>query len=374
MNTQDERYSRFGLIRDMLETAEIIRQFDASVGAEAAQAIAQSQRLLMTGEGSSRLFPAKNAIAHARRQGWPLVLHTEAALQAKTYALQDWSVFALSNSGRTAEVIELFSHLQSQGHDRRFSLTAFPQTKLQSLASHGYVLKCGPEGAVAATKSVVEQALVYRAVLEQAVGKPQMAARLGMLAQQFEQALTTAPDAAWIETAAGADLVYWAGLNDGVAEELTLKTNEITRKPADFLEGTYALHGVEEVMDRSQVVIWLEPAPETQEKIQKVLIEGVGLPVLTIASQPTAFPTWVIPDGGDFSGFVQMAAGWNALVEIGLQLGVDLDKPVITSCGSGVTAAVLSLALETIGHRNHALYDGSWTEWGSYADLKVEQG
>jgi thiosulfate/3-mercaptopyruvate sulfurtransferase len=54
--------------------------------------------------------------------------------------------------------------------------------------------------------------------------------------------------------------------------------------------------------------------------------------------------------------------------------GVDLSKPAITSCGSGVTAAVLSLALERIGHRNHALYDGSWAEWGMYDDLAVEKG
>ena len=54
--------------------------------------------------------------------------------------------------------------------------------------------------------------------------------------------------------------------------------------------------------------------------------------------------------------------------------GVDLNRPVITSCGSGVTAAVISLALEIVGHRNHALYDGSWSEWGMYPDLKVEKG
>jgi thiosulfate/3-mercaptopyruvate sulfurtransferase len=47
---------------------------------------------------------------------------------------------------------------------------------------------------------------------------------------------------------------------------------------------------------------------------------------------------------------------------------------VITTCGSGVTAAILSLALEILGHRNHSLYDGSWTEWGAYPDLKVEKG
>ncbi|MFN3292712.1 MAG: 3-mercaptopyruvate sulfurtransferase [Gemmobacter sp.] len=54
--------------------------------------------------------------------------------------------------------------------------------------------------------------------------------------------------------------------------------------------------------------------------------------------------------------------------------GVDLGKPVITTCGSGVTAAILSLGLERIGHRNHALYDGSWAEWGMYEDLPVERG
>ena len=51
--------------------------------------------------------------------------------------------------------------------------------------------------------------------------------------------------------------------------------------------------------------------------------------------------------------------------------GVDLDRPVITSCGSGVTAAVINLALERLGHPRHALYDGSWSEWGMYGDLKA---
>lgn len=54
--------------------------------------------------------------------------------------------------------------------------------------------------------------------------------------------------------------------------------------------------------------------------------------------------------------------------------GVDLQRPVITSCGSGVTAAILNLALERLGHRDHALYDGSWAEWGMYGDLKVAKG
>lgn len=63
-----------------------------------------------------------------------------------------------------------------------------------------------------------------------------------------------------------------------------------------------------------------------------------------------------------------------ALKEIFEAAGVDLAKPAITSCGSGVTAAVLCLAMERFGKTDHSLYDGSWTEWGAFPTVPIATG
>jgi glucosamine--fructose-6-phosphate aminotransferase (isomerizing) len=327
MNPEQQRYRGYHLVREMCQTPQIIAQFDADQARETAGEIARGGRLLLTGEGSSRLFPAKRTIAHARRQGWPLMIQTEAGRQAAEYALDGWAVLAASNSGKTAEVIALFQRLQAVRHPQLYSLSAHAGTPLESLARRGFVLRCGKEDAVAATKSVVEQGLFYRALVEHAAGRPQLASRLPVLAEQFRAALTLEIDPGLVERVARARMVYWAGRNDGVAEELTLKTNEITRKPADYLEGTYAVHGIEEVMSPDDVVLWVDPYEEAEAKFHDVLVKGVGLTVIAIAARDTRFPTIRIPDAGDLAPFVQLAAGWNLLVEVGLHLNVNLDKP-----------------------------------------------
>jgi glucosamine--fructose-6-phosphate aminotransferase (isomerizing) len=280
----------------------------------------------MTGEGSSRIFPAKNAIRKALTAGLGLSLSTDGSRQSAEYDLSKFAVFCASNSGRTKEVVLLAKKLADQDNDNRFGLSANDKTLLEEACSQTFVLKCGWEQAVAATKSVIEQALFYESILWHITGKDNLQA-LAELPAKLEQALTMQIDREIIVAAANAPTIYFAGYNDGVAEELTLKTNEITRKKSDFLEGTYAVHGIEEVMDPNDIVFVVDPIEEEIEKFQEVLVKGVALKVVAIADRDTPFTTIKIPAASELRQYVCLCAGWNVLVEIGLALGIDLDKP-----------------------------------------------
>ena len=115
-----------------------------------------------------------------------------------------------------------------------------------------------------------------------------------------------------------------------MAEEITLKTNEITHKKSDYLEGTYAVHGIEEVMTRDDVVIVFDPFPEEIEKFKTTLVDGVGLTVIAIAAENSTMqpivPTITIPRVEGYWNILQLLAGWNVLVQVGVGLGINLDK------------------------------------------------
>jgi glutamine---fructose-6-phosphate transaminase (isomerizing) len=325
MKLTEEKYNKYALVREMMETPQIINAFKPEAASEFAKAVRKHKGLFLTGEGSSRIFPAKRAIYASHKKGLSLPVVTEGCTQAEEYNLNDYTVFAASNSGQTKEVVRLTTALKKQKHPAIFGLTANPKTKLEEIATSTHVLICGKEDAVAATKSVIEQGLFYDALLRIVNGEKMDG--LKGLSEKTAEALTTKIDPAITEIISKATMIYFAGRNNGVAEELALKTNEITRKKSAFLEGTFAVHGIEEVMDKSEVLIWIEPFPAEQEKFNECLVKGVGMNIIAVSSKKTIFPTIIIPDGGEYAEYVQLAAGWNILVETGISLGINLDKP-----------------------------------------------
>ncbi len=326
MNLKDSQYNQFALVREMMDTIDVVKGFRPEATEEVSREIAAVGRLLLTGEGSSRIFPAKNAIRKALTGGLALNLFTDGSRQAAQYDLSKFAVFCASNSGRTKEIVLLAKKLGQMNNSHRYGLCANSGTPLEEACAKTFVLSCGWEEAVAATKSVAEQALFYESIIRHidgTISKIDCADLTG----KAETALTLPIAADIVSAAAQAPTIYFAGYNDGVAEELTLKTNEITRKKSDFLEGTYAVHGIEEVMENTDVVFVVDPIDEEIEKFQEVLVQGVGLKVIAIANRKTPLPTIQVPDAGELSPYVYLCAGWNLLVEIGMKLGIDLDKP-----------------------------------------------
>lgn len=135
----------------------------------------------------------------------------------------------------------------------------------------------------------------------------------------------------------------------------------VSRQHALVKDVTQVAHaaklGEAEIIDARSAARFKGEAPEPRPGLRAGHIPG---------SKNVPYASLLNPDGtmkpvGDLRAVFEAA-------------GVNLSKPAITSCGSGVTAAILSLALERMGHKNHALYDGSWAEWGMYEDLAVEKG
>ena len=157
-------------------------------------------------------------------------------------------------------------------------------------------------------------------------GKDMKAALKG-LPEKLEAALTLPVDPEIVEWVKAAPTIYFCGMNDGVAEELTLKTNEITRRKSDFLEGTYAVHGIEEVMQEGDIVFVVAPIENEYDKFLTVF-KNAGVHVVAIDTKPTpSAKTVVVPDAGEMQAYVYLCAGWNLFVEVGISDGINLDKP-----------------------------------------------
>ena len=313
--------SSFALLDEMRAAPDILRRFDPTIISPWLATIQQHKKLLLTGEGSSRIFPAHNLIARSLHQRTDWTIHTSGAREAVDYDLSDFVVIGASNSGQTRELIDLFTILQQRAIPH-YGLTATSDSALTRISDHSLVLSCGREQAIAATKSVFEQALVYQSLLQ----GPEWEQRV-KAADLCQAILNQTPPAIIVDHLTSAPHVYIAGRNDGVAEELTLKATEIIRQKATYLEGTYLQHGIEETLQPGDTILLIEPFPADCERIRDRLEDGIGVHIIAIAAEQTLFPTFIIPSLPGFDSYFQLLAGWNLLSAAGLRKGIDLDHP-----------------------------------------------
>lgn len=326
MDINDPRYNHFHLVKEMYETVDYIKNFDSRPSEVLFHELPGNKPLMLTGEGSSRIFPARNGVYRRLACGAGPQIFTESSTDLQGKNLDNFIVIGASNSGKTKELVNLFRNLKGAGHNQLYGLSCNRGTLLEDLSKQTIVLNTGIETAVAATKSVVAQALFYEALLTEfnITGNIDTVA----LSAFFDQALNINISKDITDVICKANMVYFTGNNNGVAEELTLKTNEIIRKKSAFLPGTYLLHGVEEVISPDDVIIMVDAYPDEYQKIKSIYTDSIGTPVIVISENPSPFHTVLIPRvPEEFEPYVKLAAGWDLLVEAGISLGVNIDKP-----------------------------------------------
>jgi thiosulfate/3-mercaptopyruvate sulfurtransferase len=183
--------------------------------------------------------------------------------------------------------------------------------------------------------------------------------------------LYSAPRVWWTFRIFGARNVYIldGGLPKWKAENRPLEAGEGTRAPQKF-DAQMNVGAVATLADMRMAVTDMSVQIVDARSAERFAGKAAEpRPGLRSGRMPGSFnvPFDRVLNGGTLASRNRIEAAFE-------DAGVDLDKPIITSCGSGMTAAILTFALDSIGRTAKGLYDGSWTEWGGRPDLPIERG
>jgi thiosulfate/3-mercaptopyruvate sulfurtransferase len=180
--------------------------------------------------------------------------------------------------------------------------------------------------------------------------------------------LFAAPRVWWTFRLFGATKVYIldGGLPQWKAENRPVEAGEVKREPRRF-DAEMATQKVATVSEvQLALASGIEQVVDARSSGRFRGVDPEPRPGLPSGHMPGALnlPYQNVLDGNRLAAKEKIAAAVK-------DAGIDPDKPVITSCGSGVTAAILWLALDAIGKPPASLFDGSWTEWASRSDLPI---
>lgn len=317
---------------EMLETEQVVLNFDFNLTKDLAEKVGNS-KIIFTGMGSSLIFPGKHAKNRAMKLG--IFNQVEAYFASDLFQYPDFSntyVFLCSNSGKTKEVILLLDYIKSKGA-KCIAITAVADSILAQRSDEKIILTCGFEKGVAATKSVVEQALVYDSLIYHLAKNQGKEVDFDLLKNELVKTAAAIKNNINLEVGeeflkklASSKNYFIVGLDNGMAEEITLKSYEIARKMALFYPDTHIVHGVEEAIEEGCAVIFHPSSfkdyiPDFEKFSDKTNCQLIGV------DDQNLLQGVKVEINETFSNYCLLAAGWGILRNVGNKLGLDIDHP-----------------------------------------------
>lgn len=317
---------------EMREAEKVCLDFDFDITKTLSQEIG-NKRIIFTGMGSSLIFPGKHAKNRALKLG--IANKVESFFASDLFQYTDFSdtyVFLCSNSGKTKEVILLLDHITAHG-GTTIAITAVVDSILGKRSHKKILLTCGFEKGVAATKSVVEQALIYDSLIHHLaknqggmVDFKKLKVELVDTASAIKNNINLKLEAGLLDSLVRANSYFMVGLDNGLAEEITLKSYEIARKMALFYPDTHIVHGVEEAIESNcaivfQTSVFKDYLSDFEKFSRKTHCQLVGL------DNNRLLPGVMVEINDVFSNYCLLAGGWGILRNIAHALKLDIDHP-----------------------------------------------
>lgn len=283
---------------------DVLAAWPAAPFPEIRRQFAPGRRLLLVAEGSSQLMPGGFLRACARAWGWGAPIDAVGGRAALELDLADAAVIAISNSGRSREVVEAMPRLPA-GASALVGIPGGPLTRLPHR-----VLLPRAEAAVPATASVLATCLALGHALADACGRQVPLAAL-------RAALAAELDAAPVALSGPVQRVFWLGGHAGAGAELALKTMETTGLVGLDLPGSLGLHGIHEVLAPGDLVvangIHPDDLPELRRRVETQCGARLHLPAP--------------PDLGVWTPLLHLAHGWRVLDAVAAAMGRDPALP-----------------------------------------------
>lgn len=293
------------------DAAMVIEGLDAWQPWPALEA-ALAHPLRLVGEGSSRLFVAGFARHLLRTMGVQIPFDSCGGRSAD--AGSPTAELIVSNSGATRELVE---HIDAYPALQRLALLGLGDGPIAQRIPERRVVLPRPETAVAATASVFLQAFTLGAAIATQAG---IAVPMASLRQAVVDLLDVPIPEALQSALVGTRRIWWADAETGIADELALKTAELCGLLGIAAPGTMALHGLEEVFQDGDRVIWLH-ADARDAALREKVAATTGTPQIILPD------LWPLPDLGVWRELLLLVQGWRLLGHGAAALGRDPAKP-----------------------------------------------